>query len=120
MAGRRRNLVDHIEAISEQIQILALNIAVAAAKMSFNKKLKPEGYFVTMAYFLGEGLHLSSTFAYHNLEIFTRMMDEHGFALKGQIIHRFGSTLIIPACTNLSIYSLTLFLCKPHFLAIWR
>lgn len=40
MAGRR-NLVDHIESISEQIQILALNIAVAAAKMSFNKKLEP-------------------------------------------------------------------------------
>ncbi len=42
MSGKRANLVDHIEAISEQIQILALNIAVAAAKMSFNKKLEPD------------------------------------------------------------------------------
>ena len=42
MADRRSNLVDYIESISEQIQVLALNIAVAAAKMSFNKKLAPE------------------------------------------------------------------------------
>ena len=42
MVNKRANIVDHIESISEQIQILALNIAVAAAKMSFNKKLEPD------------------------------------------------------------------------------
>jgi hypothetical protein len=39
MRAKRGNLVEYIEAVSEQIQILALNIAVAAAKMSFNKKM---------------------------------------------------------------------------------
>lgn len=39
MRGSQRNLVDLIESISEQIQVLALNIAVAAAKMSFNKEI---------------------------------------------------------------------------------
>jgi methyl-accepting chemotaxis protein len=42
MSKKRNNLVEQIESISEQIQILALNIAVAAAKMSFNKKLAPD------------------------------------------------------------------------------
>lgn len=42
MSRRRENLIEHIESISEQIQILALNIAVAAAKMSFNKKMAPD------------------------------------------------------------------------------
>ena len=35
----KRNLVEVIESVSEQIQILALNIAVAAAKMSYSKKI---------------------------------------------------------------------------------
>jgi len=39
MRDSERNLVDLIESISEQIQVLALNIAVAAAKMSFNKEI---------------------------------------------------------------------------------
>jgi hypothetical protein len=39
MNQRRENLVDVIESVSEKIQILALNIAVAAAKMSYSKKI---------------------------------------------------------------------------------
>ena len=42
MSRRRENLIEQIESISEQIQILALNIAVAAAKMSFNKRMAPD------------------------------------------------------------------------------
>jgi methyl-accepting chemotaxis protein len=42
MRNSQRNLVDLIESISEQIQVLALNIAVAAAKMSFNKEITLE------------------------------------------------------------------------------
>lgn len=39
MKENRENLIKTIESVSEQIQILALNIAVAAAKMSFRKEL---------------------------------------------------------------------------------
>ncbi len=39
MEEKRKNLIGNIESISEQIQILALNIAVAAAKMSYSKKI---------------------------------------------------------------------------------
>ena len=42
MRENRENLVETIESVSEQIQILALNIAVAAAKMSFRKELTME------------------------------------------------------------------------------
>jgi len=42
MRENRENLVKTIESVSEQIQILALNIAVAAAKMSFRKELTME------------------------------------------------------------------------------
>ncbi|MCP4581899.1 MAG: hypothetical protein GY839_09785 [candidate division Zixibacteria bacterium] len=42
MKRTRKNLVDVIESVSEQIQILALNIAVAAAKMSYNKKISTD------------------------------------------------------------------------------
>jgi len=42
MIDKRRNIVEHIESISEQIQILALNIAVAAAKMSSGQRLTPD------------------------------------------------------------------------------
>lgn len=42
MTKEQRNLVTIIESVSEQIQVLALNIAVAAAKMSFKQKISPD------------------------------------------------------------------------------
>lgn len=39
MEEKRENLISFIESVSEQIQILALNIAVVAAKMSYRKEL---------------------------------------------------------------------------------
>ena len=39
MKENRGNLIKTIESVSEQIQILALNIAVAAAKMSIRREL---------------------------------------------------------------------------------
>lgn len=42
MTDEHKNLVNVIESISEQIQVLALNIAVAAAKISFKQKLSSD------------------------------------------------------------------------------
>ena len=42
MKDNRANLIKAIESVSEQIQILALNIAVAAAKMSIRKELSAD------------------------------------------------------------------------------
>ncbi|OQX92733.1 MAG: hypothetical protein B6D58_01480 [candidate division Zixibacteria bacterium 4484_95] len=39
MEEKKENLIGFIESTSERIQILALNIAVVAAKMSYNKEL---------------------------------------------------------------------------------
>lgn len=39
MEEQRENLISFIESASERIQILALNIAVVAAKMSYHKEL---------------------------------------------------------------------------------
>jgi hypothetical protein len=39
MEEHRENLISFIESASERIQILALNIAVVAAKMSYHKEL---------------------------------------------------------------------------------
>lgn len=39
MEEPRENLIKTIESVSEQIQVLALNIAVAAAKMSYRKEI---------------------------------------------------------------------------------
>ena len=42
MERRQENLIKFVESISEQIQVLALNIAVAAARMSARKELNIE------------------------------------------------------------------------------
>jgi hypothetical protein len=42
MERPKNNLVKDIESISEQIQVLALNIAVAAARMAFKKELSQD------------------------------------------------------------------------------
>ncbi|MCD6162452.1 MAG: hypothetical protein J7K40_08580 [candidate division Zixibacteria bacterium] len=42
MTEHRENLIKTVESVSEQIQVLALNIAVAAAKMSFRKEIAPD------------------------------------------------------------------------------
>ncbi len=42
MNGDQEQLIKTVEAVSEKIQILALNIAVAAAKMSYRQQLTGE------------------------------------------------------------------------------
>jgi ABC-type phosphate/phosphonate transport system substrate-binding protein len=42
MTENKTNLVGSIESVAEQIQVLALNIAVAAAKLSYRKQLDPD------------------------------------------------------------------------------
>ncbi len=63
----------------------------------FNRMLCKNGFLLTTCTFRGRGLHLASNYKYDNWDEFMQMMGSKGFALRGQLIKRFGYTFVLPA-----------------------